>query len=74
MGMFISLRVDGGLCADAQACARCVKVCPVDVFVLENGVLTTDEDNEDECTLCELCLRNCPNDAIRLVKLYEEPG
>lgn len=71
MGMFIVLRVDQERCADAEDCSRCVAACPVDVFCLEGGRLTTDAENEDECTLCELCLQACPHDAILLIRLYE---
>ena len=70
MGMFVKLEVDPSKCADPAACARCAAVCPVDVFRVEAGRLVTDPENEDECTLCKLCLQTCPNGAIRLVKLY----
>ncbi len=70
--MFLVLQVDRKRCRDGAACARCVDVCPVDVFRLEDGKLTIDAENEDECTLCELCLQACPQEALRLIKLYEE--
>ena len=70
MGMFIRLEVDASKCADPEQCARCAAVCPVDVFRLEDGQIVTDSENEDECTLCLLCLEICPEGAIRLVKLY----
>jgi NAD-dependent dihydropyrimidine dehydrogenase PreA subunit len=44
----------------------------VDVFRLEGNELLTDPANEDECTLCGLCLEQCPSGALRLHKLYEE--
>ena len=70
--MFIALRIDRIRCSDGAACTRCVDVCPVDVFRLEEGKLMTDPDSEDECTLCELCVQSCPRGALRLVRLYEE--
>ena len=72
MGMFIILRVDQTLCLGGTDCARCVDVCPVDVFTVENGALRVDTKNEDECTLCELCLQGCPQGALKLMKLYGE--
>lgn len=72
MGMFLTLQVDRKRCTDGAACARCVDVCPVDAFRLEDGKLTIDAENEDECTLCELCLQTCPQGALRLIKSYEE--
>ncbi len=70
MGMLIRLEVDETNCPDPAECARCVAVCPVDIFQIEAGHLVTDPWNEDECTLCMLCLETCPEGAIRLVKLY----
>ena len=70
MGMFIKLEVDESKCSDAAACARCAAVCPVDIFRVEAGHLVTNPENEDECTLCLLCLEICPEGTIRLVKLY----
>lgn len=72
MGMFIRLEVDQGLCQAAGVCDKVVAVCPVDIFRLEEGRLAVNPDNEDECTLCDLCLEACPPNAIRLVKVYEE--
>ena len=72
MGMFIRLEIDLERCTAGTGCARCVEVCPVDVFRLLEGKLTADSENEDECTLCDLCLRVCSEGALRLIKLYEE--
>lgn len=72
MGMFIELRVSQERCRDASVCHECVRVCPVDVFRLEEDTLVLDHENEDECTLCELCLKACPREAIRIGKLYGE--
>lgn len=81
MGMFIALKIDEPRCKASKGCRHCVDVCPVDIFqtgevgslvnaVLVNAVLVNAE-NEDECTLCELCLQACPHQAIEIVKLYE---
>jgi NAD-dependent dihydropyrimidine dehydrogenase PreA subunit len=69
--MFIELRVNRERCGNAPGCRECASVCPVDVFGFEGDCLVVNRENEDECTLCELCLQACPAGAIRLVKLYE---
>jgi NAD-dependent dihydropyrimidine dehydrogenase PreA subunit len=71
MGMFIRIEVDQDLCA-ASGCNQCISVCPVDVFRLEKGRLVVDAENEDECTLCDLCLEGCTFHALRIVRVYEE--
>jgi NAD-dependent dihydropyrimidine dehydrogenase PreA subunit len=71
MGMFITLLIDRERCEDGVGCTHCAEICPVDVFGLVDGRLVTDAENEDECTLCELCLQNCPPGALRLIKHYE---
>jgi NAD-dependent dihydropyrimidine dehydrogenase PreA subunit len=70
VSMFIRLEVDESKCLDPVECARCAAVCPVDIFRVEAARLVTVPENEDECTLCLLCLETCPEGAIRLVKLY----
>jgi len=71
MGMFVSLEIDEKLCEARQAgCQRCVDICPVDAFKLENGKIITVFDNEDECTFCNMCVEECPRAAVKVVKLY----
>jgi len=71
MGMFIELSIDWPRHHQAGPCARCVEVCPVDIFRLADGRLEVVRENEDECILCDMCLAQCPNQAITLRKLYE---
>lgn len=59
------------LCVGAEKCGECVRVCPVNVFRIAEGVVATDEENEDECTLCGLCTERCAPGALRIVKIYE---
>lgn len=68
MGLFISLKIDRSKCKDG--CRQCADVCPVDIFALVDGALVSIEENEDECTLCNLCLERCPSGAIQLIKHY----
>jgi len=70
MGMFVRVEIDSNRCNEPASCARCVKICPVDVFVIRDGRLATVYDNEDECTLCYLCQEQCPQGALRVEKLY----
>jgi len=49
-----------------------LQLCPVNIFQLEDGQLRVVPENEDECTLCELCLDTAPPDAIRIKKLYKD--
>ena len=71
MGAFIRLELDETKCPDPADCARCVAVCPVDIFRADVGhPLVTVPEKEDECMLCLLCLETCPEGSIRLVKLY----
>lgn len=68
MGVFINVEVKP-IDMDAEAIAR---LCPVDIFEVVEGQLTVKPENEDECTLCELCLKAAPPDAIRIHKTYKD--
>lgn len=71
MGMFIKVKVKED-CNVSKGCKKCVDICPVDIFALDGKKIRVVEENEDECTLCELCLKACPSNAITIKKLYEE--
>lgn len=47
-------------------------LCPVDIFVMAGERLRVQPDEEDECTLCELCLKAAPAGAIVIHKLYND--
>jgi NAD-dependent dihydropyrimidine dehydrogenase PreA subunit len=71
MGEFIKVEIDLSKCedtADAQAWAQ---VCPVNIFAMENNLPAVVEENEDECTLCMLCIDAFPSGAVSIHKLYE---
>jgi NAD-dependent dihydropyrimidine dehydrogenase PreA subunit len=42
----------------------------VEAFRVEGEQVTPVYDNEDECTLCSLCVDQCPGHAIEVIKLY----
>jgi len=71
-GMFIDVEVDARVAADTALAKKLTEVCPVNIFAQEkDGRLRIVEDNLDECTLCDLCLKAAPAGTVRVVKLYE---
>ena len=72
MGEFIKVDIDLSKCADISKAPKWVEVCPVNIFKLEDGQLAVVEANEDECTLCMLCLDAFPQGAVAIRKLYED--
>ena len=71
-GMFIDVEVDARIAADAALAKKLTEVCPVNIFAQEkDGRLRIVEENLDECTLCDLCLKAAPAGTVRVVKLYE---
>ena len=54
----------------AEMVAALATLCPVNIFELREGRVTIRTDRQDECTLCELCLRATPPGSIRIHKLY----
>jgi len=72
MGEFISIIIDQEKCGDIEEVKAWVQVCPVDIFELKNGKPSVVEENEDECTLCDLCVEACNTGAITIKKLYKQ--
>jgi len=71
-GMFIDVKVDQAVAADAALAKKLVEVCPVNIFAQGNdGALRILEENLDECVLCELCVKAAPEGKVRVIKLYE---
>jgi NAD-dependent dihydropyrimidine dehydrogenase PreA subunit len=71
-GMFIDVEVDARIANDATLAKKLTEVCPVNIFAQEkDGRLRIVEENLDECTLCDLCLKAAPAGTVRVVKLYE---
>ena len=71
MSEFIRLTISEERCTGTSACGKCVQVCPVNIFVAEGDRPLVVAENQDECTLCDLCLQECEPHAIVLTKLYE---
>lgn len=72
MGLFIKLEINGESCLGLGDCGKCVAVCPVRAFAEGRGLPLANEKNEDECTLCDLCLDACEPGAITVRRVYEE--
>ena len=72
MSEFIKIEIDMDRCSGIEKCGNCILVCPVNIFTENGDYPLKIKDNEDECTLCNLCLQGCKADAITIHKLYEE--
>jgi NAD-dependent dihydropyrimidine dehydrogenase PreA subunit len=71
--LFIAVEVDDALSADVELAAKLTEVCPVDIFgQQDDGTLRIVEENLDECVLCGLCLDAAPEDAVKVIKLYDD--
>ena len=71
--LFIAVEVDDALAADVELAAKLTEVCPVDIFgQQDDGTLLIVEENLDECVLCGLCLDAAPEDAVKVIKLYDD--
>lgn len=69
MGVFIEVWVEG---VSQMVARELVQLCPVNIFAIEGDRLAVVPENEDECTLCELCLDAAPPNAVRIRKLYKD--
>ncbi len=47
---------------DGAGCGECADVCSMDILVIDEEKITIK--NPDECSLCEVCIDVCPNEAI----------
>jgi ferredoxin-like protein FixX len=72
MALFIEIVVREAVRSDPLAVGRLVEICPVDIFTRgPTGELEIDEQNLDECTLCELCLAVGKRGQVQVKKLYD---
>ena len=69
--MFIRVDVNNDLIRKKEGlAAKLEEVCPVNIFKADGPNVSVVEENQDECTLCELCIKASP-DGVKVVKLYE---
>jgi NAD-dependent dihydropyrimidine dehydrogenase PreA subunit len=71
MGVFIQIEIEPRKIPFDQA-RQLIALCPVDIFALDNGELSTRPEREDECTLCELCLELAAPGCITILKTYND--
>lgn len=72
MGEFIHVEIDLKNDGNGPVPLNWVRVCPVNIFKIENNRPMVIEENEDECTLCMLCVNACKSGTITIHKLYDQ--
>lgn len=72
MSEFIRVEIVMNRCDGIDRCGRCTRVCPVNVFDHDNDSPLIVEKNQDECTLCDLCIQECKSEAIVIHRLYDK--
>ncbi|MBI3733016.1 MAG: hypothetical protein HY259_06100 [Chloroflexi bacterium] len=68
MSLFIRIELNPA----AEVVASLAGLCPVNIFAARDGRVVVLEERQDECTLCELCLKAAPPGSIRIHKLYSD--
>ncbi len=58
------ITIDEAKCTN---CTECVKICPSEVYKLENGKVVVG--SSDDCSKCESCLSVCAPMAITVVEM-----
>jgi NAD-dependent dihydropyrimidine dehydrogenase PreA subunit len=71
MGVFIKVEIDREKCLGPEKSGECIRICPVNIFEAKDGRTAINENQEDECILCDLCRDKCRSQAIVIRKLYE---
>jgi NAD-dependent dihydropyrimidine dehydrogenase PreA subunit len=69
MGIFIQISVDEKQFSPDMS-RQIVRVCPVDIFEMDGERLAVKPEQEDECTLCRLCLETAPAGTLTILKTY----
>ena len=72
MGEFVKVEISLSKCLGNGECGRCISVCPVNIFGTNDNYPAILQENEDECTLCDLCIETCTPGAIAIRKVYEK--
>jgi len=72
MSEFIKLEICFSKCGGLKECGGCLKVCPVNIFEEKDDKPSIIHENQDECTLCDLCLEVCKPGALAITKLYDD--
>ena len=69
-GMFINIEINKKIQKDIEIANKVVESCPVDIFIIDDATLKTQEKYLDECTLCDLCIDAGGKGNIDIIKLY----
>jgi ferredoxin len=72
VGLFIEVRLQDPDTLDQGISKLLVSCCPVDIFKGDESKVRVDTDQEDECTLCELCLDIAPPGVVHIRKRYKD--
>ncbi|MCW3017295.1 MAG: hypothetical protein JWO02_4387 [Solirubrobacterales bacterium] len=70
--IFIGVEVKDQFTSDPALGAKLNEVCPVNIFKGTETGVDLVEENLDECVLCGLCYDASPDDAVTVLKLYED--
>ena len=47
-------------------CEQCIKVCPMEIYIITKGKAKIDEKKTKTCLICRACEVSCPNKAIKI--------
>ncbi len=72
MGLFVRVKIDRSRFTTQQERELCARSCPVDALKATDVGIEVVEENEDECILCDLCVRNAPAGAVEVVRTYAD--
>jgi NAD-dependent dihydropyrimidine dehydrogenase PreA subunit len=71
VSVFIKVELDADKISPSLA-PRLIAACPVNIFAANATRIHVVPENEDECTLCELCLDLAPRGSLAIKKLYKD--
>jgi NAD-dependent dihydropyrimidine dehydrogenase PreA subunit len=63
-------RIDSDLC---NGCGICVESCPMDVIGIDDSTSKAVIQYPDDCTLCQWCQLDCPQNAIAISPCKDTP-
>ncbi len=66
----MSVLINFKICDNSKDCGG-IEICPTHAFYWDDEMSSIAIDNE-KCTNCELCVKECPVDAIKVAKTDEE--
>ena len=69
--LFIDVNLAADAAKDATLARKLEEVCPVSIFRATEGGVEIQQENLDECVLCDLCVEAAPDGKLEIVKLYE---